>query len=211
MRINWRALGLTQEQREQMQQLRRTFQVDTAGIRKELQFLRQDLGLEMAKDPVDRAKIDSVLRESAQLKQRLSEAATRNLLAIKGLLTPEQREKLADFQQQLPAELRAVRLDPDQRSQIQELIKNSRQANKDLFEELRELKEDLRVLLLSPDGIEMEQLEQLQAQIAEKEFALEKARVENLLEIRDVLTPEQRERLKKSRSNRQKTLPKKRK
>ena len=206
IKLNWRALKLTPEQQEQMQQLRREFQINTAGIRQELGFIQQDLRTEMIKEPVDQAKIDSLLNDISGLKQRLNEAAVQNLLDIKGLLTQEQLQKLADFQQPLPPELRKIQLTQKQKSTIRELMKSSRQQNKQLFEDLAELRENLRELLLSADEVDQVQLKQLQTDIAEKELALETARVKGLLELRNVLTPEQREKLVKFRSVRQKKM-----
>jgi Spy/CpxP family protein refolding chaperone len=154
-------------------------------------------------------KIDSVLNNISNLKQRLSEVALQNLLAIKGILTQQQVEKLANLQQRMPGELRGIQLTSDQRSQVRELMKNSRQKNRAIADELHELKAELRETLLASDNLDPEQLKQLQADIAEKELALEKARVDNVLQIREVLTPEQWKQLKQFRAKRQKNMPSK--
>lgn len=204
IRINWRMLKLTAEQREEMQQLRRTFQIDTAGIQKEFQFVGQDLWAEMLKEPLNEAKIDELVRQTAELKRRLSEAAVQNLLAIKELLTDEQRQKLADFQQPLPAELRSVSLTSLQRSQIRELLKDSKRKSHELLSHLGELKDELRDMMFSMEDVDRARLQQVQAEIAEQELALERSQVDNVLAIRNVLTPEQRKALGKAQRTRQK-------
>jgi Spy/CpxP family protein refolding chaperone len=200
LRINWMLLGLSKEQKEQIQQKRREFQISTAATREELRFVEQDLREEMGKDPVDRTKIDSVLKNISTLKQQISEAAVQNLLAIKSVLTPEQLEKLAEFQSQLPVEFKRLGLTPEQRSQIQEILKSSLQQNRETTEILHELKAELREMLLAPQEVDSGKLKQLQTDIAEKEFALEKGRVEMLLQMKEVLTPDQRQKLQKAKA-----------
>jgi len=203
IRINWKELGLSEEQKEQMLQKRREFQINTAGIREELKFAQQDLQAELKKDPVDRAKIDSVLSDISTLKQRMSEAAVQNLLAIKSILTQEQLEKLAEAQAQLPEEFRQLKLTSEQRSQVQRIMKSSMQQNREITEELRELRAKFRELFLAQE-IDSEKLNQLQKDIAEKDFALEKARVDMLLQMKEVLTPEQQQAFQKARAKREK-------
>jgi Spy/CpxP family protein refolding chaperone len=203
IRINWRELGLSKEQQEQIQQKRREFGINTAGIREELKFALQDLRAEMVKDPVDRAKIDSILSNISALKQQMSEAAVQNLLAIKSLLTQEQLEKLAELQAQLPMEFKRLKLSAEQRTQIREVMKNSIQQNREIAEGLRELKAQLRETLLEQE-VDAEKLSQLQADIAEKELAQGKARVDMLLQMKEILTPKQQKLLQKIRTIREK-------
>ncbi len=67
------------------------------------------------------------------------------------------------------------------------------QQKQDTAQELRELKEAYRELLLSPDTPDAEKLKQLQTQITEKEIALQKERIEKRTERFQSLSPEQRE------------------
>lgn len=197
--INWRALKLTPDQQAQMQQLRRDFQINTAKVRQELQFVQQDLRAEMLKDSIDRTKIDGLVKEMFRMKREISDSAIQNLLAIRGLLSPEQREQLANSQSRLPGELRAVQLTAEQRSQIRDLMKNSLKENRTISAEVLELKEELRDILTAARDIDQEKLTQLQGSITDKELALEQARIEGLLGIWEVLTPEQWKQAKKSR------------
>ena len=94
--INWTKLDLSEEQKEQMQQTLREFQLGTAEIRQKLQFAQQDVRNEMRRDPIDQAKIDNLWANITTLKQQLGEASTNRLLAIKSFLTPEQLEELQE-------------------------------------------------------------------------------------------------------------------
>lgn len=206
IRINWRELGLSKEQQEQIQQKRREFQINTAGIREELKFAQQDLRAEMIKDSVDRTKIDSILSHISTLKQQMSEAAVQNLLAIRSILTQEQLEKLAELQTPLPMEFKRLNLTAEQQTQIQKVMKSSMQQNREIAEGLRGLKMQLRETLLAQD-VNTEKLSQLQADIAEKELAQEKARVDMLLRMKEILTPEQQKLLQQVREKRERNVP----
>lgn len=196
LRINWQALNLTQEQQDKIQQLRRDFQLNSATTREKLRFAQQDLRKEMGKDQMDRAKIDALLTQIAGAKQKLSEGAVQNLLDIKAILTEEQRQQVADMQEQMPAEWRGIKLTQEQRAQIKQILNTSRQANQQLAENVRQLREDLRneLFAINPDTAK---IQQIQASIAEKDAALEKARMEAMIQVNELLTPEQREQLKK--------------
>lgn len=206
IRINWQALKLTPEQREKIKQYRRDFQINTAGVRKELQYTEQDLREEMLKDAIDREKIDSLVNTIANLKQQLSEAATQNVLAIKSVLTQEQLELLADQQLRLPVELKGLQLTTEQRGKIRDILKDSLRKNKELADELKELRAGLREMLLASGDVDSSQLKQLQTDIAAKELALEKSRVDGLLQLREALTPEQLKQIQQFRAKRQKSI-----
>lgn len=168
----------------------------TASIRKELAFAEESLRNEIRQEQIDREKIERLVQDISDLKQRLSEAATENLLTLKRILEPEQRKKLAVSQQVLPKELQALQLTEEQKAQLRTLLKVSSRQRRKISSELSELRGELRDVLLSEDTLEPSQLKELQANIAEKEFQLEHTRVENLLEIRELLSPEQRKSLK---------------
>ncbi len=201
LRINWRALNLTEEQQNKIQQLRRDFQVSSATTREELRFAQQDLRKEMSNDPIDRAQIDALLTQIAEAKQKLSEGAAQNLLEIKGILTEEQRQQIADMPGQMPAQWRGITMTKEQRSQVKQILKTSMKANQQLIEEVMQLREDLRdeLFAMNPDTAK---IQQIQAGIAEKDAALEKARTEAMIQVNELLTPEQREQLKKVNAER---------
>ena len=167
MRFNWAELNLSEEQKTQMQEKRREFQLSTSELQQKMRFARQDLGTAMRQDPVDQTKVDSVWAEISALQQKLGEAETEHMLALRSILTQEQLEIL--------------------------------QKNRETQQELQELKAEYRDLLLSPGEIDAEKLKQLQAQITEKELALQKERVENRVEKFQSLTPEQRKQNRRKR------------
>jgi Spy/CpxP family protein refolding chaperone len=206
VRLNWAKLGLSQKQKVQIAQKRREFQVNTAALREKLKFAEQDLRAELEQDQIDRGKIDALLSELSSLKQELSEAAVQNLLDIKSVLTPEQQEKLAGFQHQLPQELQVLRLSAEQRSHIQEIMRNAITQNREASDKLHDLREELQQMLLASEAVDSAKLSQIQDAIAEHDLAIEKARVEMFIQIKDVLTPEQQKRYQKLRSRR-KTNP----
>ena len=206
VRLNWAKLGLSQKQKVQIAQKRREFQVNTAALREKLKFAEQDLRAELEQDQIDRGKIDALLSELSSLKQELSEAAVQNLLDIKSVLPPEQQQKLAGFQHQLPQELQVLRLSAEQRSHIQEIMRNAITQNREASDKLHDLREELQQMLLASEAVDSAKLSQIQDAIAEHDLAIEKARVEMFIQIKDVLTPEQQKRYQKLRSRR-KTNP----
>jgi Spy/CpxP family protein refolding chaperone len=206
IRIDWRELGLSKEQTEEIWQKRRDFQVQTAGIRRELTFAQQDLRLEIAKDPSDRERIDSILDHISTLSRKMSEAAIQNVLAMKSILTPDQLERIDQLRSQTPAEFKRLKLTAEQRAKIQESIESSREENRKLTEELQELKAGLQEALLTQD-VDSKRLDQLQADIAEKEFARQKLRVDRILEMKEILTPEQLKLWQRAQTKRAKNGP----
>jgi Spy/CpxP family protein refolding chaperone len=192
IRINWQQLGVSQEQEAHIRQKRWEFQQNVTSILWDLQRAEQALQLELMSDPVDRENIETMLSQISIVNQQLNEAAIQNFLAIKDLLTQAQREKLADLQNPLPQEFQGLQLDSQQRATVHEIIQHSRQHNREVTEELRTLQTELRDMLLAPQEVEKEHLKLIQASIAEKELMLEKARINMWLQIRELLTPEQK-------------------
>lgn len=168
--INLAGVELSDEQREQIQQQMRDFQVNTADIRQQLQFAEQDLRQEMRNDPVDQAKVDSLWAKITDLNQKMGEAQVNHMLALKGILTPEQLATI--------------------------------QKNEQVALELQKLRIEQRELLLASGAPDVQRLQQIQAEIAEKEVALQRERFENIAEKFANLTPEQQEKLQQFRSNR---------
>lgn len=201
LRINWKALNLTQEQQDKIQQLRRDFQVDSATTRETLRFAQQDLRAEMGKEQINSATIDTLLTQIASAKQKLSEGAVQNLLDIKAILTAEQLQQVADMQDQMPVEWRGITLTKEQRTQMKQILKTSFETNQQLLEEVIQLRGELREELFAVNS-DMAKIQQLQASIAEKDAALEKARTTAMIEVNSLLTPEQREQLKKINAER---------
>jgi Spy/CpxP family protein refolding chaperone len=205
--VNWSKLGLSRAQKAQMLKKRREFQVNTAAIREQLKFLEQDLREAIGKDPVDRAAIDQLLQEMTALKLSLSKAAVQNLLEIKGLLTPEQVNTLITFQVQLPPELQALQLTPEQQQRVRDIMRSSIRHNREMSEKLRALRAELQESLLSTVEVDTEKIDEVQEAITEHEMALQKARLEMLLDMREILTPEQQRRYQQLRGRQQSSDP----
>ncbi len=201
-RINWRALKLTPEQLEHIKEFRRDFQINTAGIREKLTYAQQDLQEEIGKIDVDQAKIDDALQQLSELKQALNEAAIKNILAMRSVLTPEQLAILTEQRTRMPQELKGLNLSAEQQALIHQIMQDAMKKTRILRIELHDLKMELRDMLLSFEEVEQARLEQVQASITEKEMALETARIDQLLKIRDVLTPEQIEQYQRVRGKR---------
>lgn len=170
--MNWAEIDLSEEQKDQMQQKFRDFQLNTAEIRQKLQFIQQDLRAEMRKDSVDQTKVDGLWTEITMLKQQIAEVESNHFLEIKSLLTPDQIGKLRESEA--------------------------------TAQELRELKVELREILLAPGEPDAAKVKELQAKIAEKEVALQKERFEKFAQRMESLTPEQRQQMKQFRNKRQK-------
>jgi Spy/CpxP family protein refolding chaperone len=82
-----------------MKELSREFQVSTVKLRKQIQFVQQDLRQENRKEEKDQAAIDGLWADFEALSLQLTEAQADHTLAVKAIFTPEQLEQL----QQKPA------------------------------------------------------------------------------------------------------------
>ena len=202
VQINWSRLGLSEAQKQQIVAKRREFQVDTAGIREALKFFEQDLRTEIAKEPVDRAAIDVLLEEIASAKEQLSDAAVQNLLAIRGLLTPEQIDRLAEFQMKLPQELQSLKLTIEQRKEAAQTFRAALRANRQATSHVQILRTELQDLLLFADPPDQTRISEVQRAITEQEMILEKGKIELFLRMRAILTPEQYKNYQKFRERR---------
>jgi Spy/CpxP family protein refolding chaperone len=190
MRIDWKELGLSEEQKETIHQKRRDFQVQTAVIRTELRFAHQDLQAEIMKETTDQSRIESLLDNISTLTLKLSEAAMKNILAIRKILTPDQLDKLQAFQPKIPPEFERLRLTVEQRKRLWDMIKNSRSEVRGATERLQELKAQLLETLLA-QKVDSERLKRLQTKIAKEESTQRESRVDMLLQLKEILTPDQ--------------------
>jgi Spy/CpxP family protein refolding chaperone len=171
MGFNLRDIELTEDQKTQMQSIIRDFQTNTATIRQKLQFAYQDLRAEMQKETVDQAKVDGFWAEITELKTQLGEAQANQMLAMKGILTPEQLEAIrtsgqtARELQALKAELREVLLaegapDVQQLQALQAQIAEKEVAlEKEKAEKLAERKAEMQAKLESLTPEEREKIE----------------------------------------------------
>lgn len=197
--INWSKLNLSSEQKSLFLEKRREFQIATAGVRKELEFLEQDLRRTISNKSIDRAEIEVLLEKIGSLKHRLSEAAIQNLLDMKAVLTPEQVKKLAALQVKLPREFQSLELTDEQQGTIWRILTTSFRSNGQASARIRFLRAELQDLLLFSQDIDQARIAEVQQTITDEELKLEKARIDTMLQVHDVLTPEQREHYQKIR------------
>jgi protein CpxP len=108
-------------------------------------------------------------------------------------------EQLAAQRQPIPRQLRGVELTDAQRTQIGAIMEASRDKTQALREELRELRDEHRDLLFASGETDAAKLQQVQSSIAAKEVELEKERVNEFLQIKALLTPEQQEQVQQDR------------
>lgn len=88
-------LGLTQEQEAQLSSLREKHFNELAPLRQQLFTKRQELRLLWADPAADQEKIIAKQKEIEQLTSQMQELHLKHWLEIRGLLTPEQIQKLS--------------------------------------------------------------------------------------------------------------------
>ena len=88
-----RELDLSKEQREKMADLREKHERAAIRMRADLQTARLDLRRLMRADKADRMAIDRQIDRMAQMRADMQKARVGMMLDMRGLLTPEQRER----------------------------------------------------------------------------------------------------------------------
>ena len=95
MMLHHRAeLGLTADQVGRLETLRADFTREAIRRGADIRIAELDLATLLEQDPVDLAKVEAKVRESAQLRADLRLARLRTVEQGKALLTPEQRTRL---------------------------------------------------------------------------------------------------------------------
>lgn len=87
-------LELTPEQREQLGKLREAGRAEGMALRKELLRLRHELEGEMLKDAPDGKAVEQFAVRIGEAQGKLQAHHLRHRLAMRALLTPEQRDRL---------------------------------------------------------------------------------------------------------------------
>ena len=85
--------GLTEDQQKKIEAMRLALQKETLLLRNDLQTKRSELALLMATDNPDKAKINAKLAEIGKVRGLLQEKMVNHKLAIREVLSPEQRAK----------------------------------------------------------------------------------------------------------------------
>ncbi|MBE3597423.1 MAG: periplasmic heavy metal sensor [Limnochordaceae bacterium] len=93
----WQALGLTEQQISQIQEIQTKAYQEAAPIQQQLLAKRQELALVLRQAQPDQAKAKSLLQEIGQLQQKLAEQRLQTQLAIRAVLTDEQKAKITTF------------------------------------------------------------------------------------------------------------------
>lgn len=102
-------IGITAEQAEKLRAQGMAAAKTTVRLRADQQIKRIELAELLHAEKPDRVAIDKKLREVADLHYASLKARTDNMLAMRELLTPEQREKIHAFARERMLEFRGPR------------------------------------------------------------------------------------------------------
>ena len=91
---HWERLDLTPEQREQLGKLREAGRAEGLALRKDLLRLRHELRGEMLKDAPEGKVVEQFAARIGETQGKLQAHHLRQRLAMRSLLTPEQRDRL---------------------------------------------------------------------------------------------------------------------
>ena len=80
------------EERERLWTLIRDFRTDTRDLRSRAGELEEDIVEQLQRESVDRAAVDSLLKEVSAVRLEISERATDKLIEAKEFLSPRQQE-----------------------------------------------------------------------------------------------------------------------
>ena len=97
----WKALNLTPAQIEKMKALREAFFKETIPLRNELMSKKLERAVLWVQTNPDEEKILAKQKEINALRAQLGEKVTKNRLAMRKILTPEQEAKLINLRARL--------------------------------------------------------------------------------------------------------------
>jgi len=90
-------LGLTQEQKEKIRSARLEFQKEKIRLKADLKIAKLELRSLMADEKADKATIFQKIEEIGTLRTRLAKSQVEQKLALRDILTKEQRDKLKEL------------------------------------------------------------------------------------------------------------------
>jgi len=93
-------LGLTDQQKEQLKALRTTEREKTKAVRETLRAKRIELRTELEKPETDAAAFSKIASEIKALEAQLFDLRTEEMLQVKQIFTPEQREKMKQLREE---------------------------------------------------------------------------------------------------------------
>ncbi|TFH59700.1 MAG: periplasmic heavy metal sensor [Candidatus Zixiibacteriota bacterium] len=88
-------LELSKDQRKQLEDLRFAFRKGMIPVRAQLQVLKLDLQ-KMIRDDAKAGEIDAQIDQIGKLRTEIQKQGVKHRMAMKSVLTPEQRDKLSD-------------------------------------------------------------------------------------------------------------------
>ncbi len=107
------ALGLDEKQTEAVRAIRSRVAKETVRKRADLQVARIDLRDLMAKDQVDLATADALVKKMAGLQAEIRIAHIKSMQEVKGVLTPEQRKKFKELRARGPQTMERAEIEHD--------------------------------------------------------------------------------------------------
>lgn len=93
-------LGLTEEQQEKVQSIRRNAEKEKIKAEAELHIKQIEMEEEIEKKSVNEKEVFKLIEAISALQKKLLESRIKTMLALKKVLTPEQQEKMKKFMQQ---------------------------------------------------------------------------------------------------------------
>ena len=90
-------LDLTEDQQAKIEDLRYENQKKKIDLQADMRKTQLEMKHEMQKDNVDREKVMKLVEESGELKIQLRKAQVQQMLDVKDVLTPEQREEAKEM------------------------------------------------------------------------------------------------------------------
>jgi len=99
-------LGLTDEQKSEMQKLREESWEGKRELYSQLKAARKELREELKKTSSDRGKINDIIARMKDLQGKVIDNRVDHFLAVKGILTDEQFQKFQDLQEERHGKMR---------------------------------------------------------------------------------------------------------
>ncbi|HEX7051852.1 MAG TPA: Spy/CpxP family protein refolding chaperone [Longimicrobiales bacterium] len=197
----FRGIELSDEQRAQLRAVHDTFRAEFEAMHAELAPLRKQLA--EARRSGDRERVRQLMADARAAREKAKPVHERMLAAMRAVLTPEQQAQfdanVARLQERHGRGARQrgrhalARLDltEAQRTQVRQIMERHRPELEALHADLRPLRERIADARRSGDDTALEQLRSESKPLRERARAIHEAIRD---EIREVLTPEQRER-----------------
>ena len=92
-----KSLGLNPDQQAKMKALREGFRAKQQALREQIKAKYEALRLELDSNTPDRAKAESILKEINSLQAQMGGNRIDEIFQVRGILTPEQFQKLREF------------------------------------------------------------------------------------------------------------------